>query len=201
LMCSNNQLQLSDLFAAHLLISENDQNGRKDFGTQTLQPQTAIIGEILFSEQSVFNGIFTNHSVTQNGNPAPVSDYTVIDGKLIFNAVGNYTVTMTNDAIVSNYGSPAKVIVEITVKKATGIAEPKQNNLIVYPNPATSELHVKLNSQEAANYAIYNTAGQTVLHGRLQEETAINVESLSKGIYFVQIKTEKDMVTKKIVKN
>ena len=195
--CYNNRLQLSDLFAAHLLI--NDQI-EKRFGAQNLLPQTAILGEELFSEQSMFNGIFTNYSVTQNGNPASESDYTVIDGKLIFSAVGKYTVTMTNDAIVSTENSPAKVIAEITVEKGTGIAESKQNNLIVYPNPATTEIHVKLNSREPENYAIYNTAGQTVLHGRLQEETTINVESLSKGIYYINLDGE-EKTTVSFIKN
>ncbi|MCL1932348.1 MAG: leucine-rich repeat domain-containing protein [Candidatus Azobacteroides sp.] len=197
LNCGNNQLQLSDLFAAHLLI--NNPNGKR-LGTQNLQPQTAILGEALFSEQSVFNGIFTNYSVIRNGNPASESDYTVIDGKLIFNAVGKYTVTITNDAIVSNENAPAKVIVEITVEEGTGIAEYKQNNLTVYPNPATAEIHVKLNSHETVNYAIYNPAGQPVLHGRLQGETTINVESLSKGVYYINFDGERN-TTVSFIKN
>jgi len=182
IICWNNQLQLSDLFAASLLIKDPN---NKLLGTQNLQSQTATLGEELFSEQSVFNGIFTNYSVIKNDNPAPESDYTVINGKLIFNAVGKYTVTMTNDAIVSYKSSPAKVIVEIIVEKGMSIAEPKINNLTVYPNPATKEIHVKLNYSKPTNYSIFNTAGQSVLHGRLQEETTINVESLSKGIYYI----------------
>ena len=194
--CVYNRLQLSDLFAAHLLINNPNE---KWFGTQNLQPQTAILGKELFSEQSVFNGIFTNYSVIQNGDPAPESDYTVIDGKLIFNAVGKYTVIMTNDAIVSN--SLARVVVEITVEKGgTGIAESKQNNLIVYPNPATTEIYVKLNSREPAHYAVYNTAGQPVLHGRLQEETTINVKSLLKGIYYINF-DGKEKTTVSFIKN
>ena len=182
IICWNNQLQLSDLFAASLLIKDPN---KREFGKQNLSPQTAILGEELFSEQSVFNGIFTNYSVIKNDSPAPESDYTVINGKLIFNAVGKYTVTMTNDAIVSYKSSPAKVIVEIIVEKGMSIAEPKINNLTVYPNPATKEIHVKLNYSKPTNYSIFNTAGQSVLHGRLQEETTINVESLSKGIYYI----------------
>jgi hypothetical protein len=195
LTCYNNRLQLSDLFAAHFLT---DDQSEKRFGTQNLQPQIAIIGEALFSEQSVFNGIFTNYSVIQDDNSAPESDYTVIDGKLIFNAVGKYTVIMTNDAIVSI--NPARVIVEITVEKGAGIAEPKQNNLAVYPNPASTEIHVKLNSHETANYTIYNTVGQTVLQGRLQEETTINVKSLSKGIYYINL-NDKENTTVSFIKN
>jgi len=124
LYCRYNKFQLSVLFALHLLIAK--ENG-KLFCTQNLQPQTVKTGEELFSDQSVFNEIFTKYIVTKNGNSVPHSDYTVRKGKLKFNTIGNYTVTMTNDAIISynpyeeysDYDNecPAKVIVDITVER------------------------------------------------------------------------------------
>lgn len=195
IMCYNNRLQLSDLFAAYLLIGDQPDQNAKMLGTQNLQPQIATPGEELFGEQSVFNGIFTNYSVTQNGIPASGNDFTVIDGKLIFNVAGKYTVRMTNDAIVSQEYTPAEVIVEITVEKSTGISTPNQNIFTVYPNPATTEIHVKLTPREAANYTICNTAGQKVLQDRLQEGAVINVESLSKGIYYIYIDDQKNTIS------
>ena len=133
LKCQNNQLQLSDLFALHLLI---DDENYKTLGEQNLPLQTVIVGKELFVEQSVFNGIFTSYDISKdkyyddeeyydyedyynydNYEPVPENDYTVIDGKLKFNTVGKYKVTMANEAIVSIDIYPVEVIVEIIVKK------------------------------------------------------------------------------------
>lgn len=113
--CYDNRLPLSDLYAAHLLI---DDINHKRLGTQNLLPQTVVIGKELFSEQSVFDGIFTKYAVTKDETPAPESDYTIKDGKLTFHAAGEYMVTMTNEAIISHESYPAKVIVVLEVREA-----------------------------------------------------------------------------------
>jgi len=195
--CWNNQLQLSDLFAAHLLIDNKDE---KWFGTQNLQPQTAILGEELFSGQSVFNGIFTNYSVIQNDNPASESNYTVIDGKLIFNTVGKYTVTMTNDAIISKNNS-ARVVVEITVEKGTGIAETERASLLqVYPNPTTGELRIETGELRIKNVELFDMYGKKILTPQFSTLNLLDISHLPAGMYFVRITTGKDVVTKKVVK-
>ena len=129
LWCNDNKFQLSDLYAAHLKI---DTQNNKHFDSQYLPSQTVIVGEELFSEQSVFGGTFTNYSVvTKTGDNALESDYTVVDGKLIFNTIGNYIVTMTNTAIVSYEYELAKVIVEINVIEHSEISvEPSDSSAL-----------------------------------------------------------------------
>ena len=68
--------------------------------------------------------------------------------------------------------------------------------LSIYPNPATTEIHVKLDSKETADYAIYNNIGQTVMSGKLKDDSIINVQSLSTGVYFLRVSGK----TVKIVK-
>ena len=196
LYCYNNQLPLTELFAAHLLIDNRD---RKYLGGQYMPPLTVKTGEELFADQSVINGIFTHYAVMQNGNHVSTNDYTVVDGKLIFNTIGQYTVVMSNDAIVSHPGFYAGVEIEITVEKGTGITNTTQNSIMVYPNPATNEIYVKLNSQQVTNYAIYNIRGQQVKRGRLQEESNINIQSLLKGIYYIKL-DDKDNRTISFIK-
>ena len=110
--CDSNCLQLSDLYAVSQLISNP---GDKILGYQALPPQTALVGQTLFSSQSIFGGIYTNYAVTKNGIPASLGDYTVTNGTIMFNDTGTYNVTMTNAAIVSNASYPAEVVVDITV--------------------------------------------------------------------------------------
>jgi len=113
LYCYWNRLPLSDLFAASERISEQE---NKRLGEQNLLPQTVIIdNEIDYSNQNIFNGIYTQFAVTKNYHPAPESDYTLTGGKIRFHCSGNYTVTMKNEAIISNESYPARVIVDIEV--------------------------------------------------------------------------------------
>jgi Leucine-rich repeat (LRR) protein len=132
LLCYNNQLQLSDLFAASQKISVQ---ANKQLGTQNLSVQPVNIGQWIFSDQNKFNNIPTTFTVTKKRRPVlnrpdkPIlfetvpavlgTDYEINYNSIIsFLVVGNYTVTMTNSSIVSHARFPAKVVVEITVKPA-----------------------------------------------------------------------------------
>jgi len=120
LYCHTNCLPLSDLFAASEKITVQN---NKTLGPQNLLPQTIVIGSTIdYSDQSIFGGKNTQFIITKNNSPAPESDYTLTpDGKITFTSLGNYTVTMTNEAIVSRVSNPAKVIVDVTVKEGAGI--------------------------------------------------------------------------------
>jgi hypothetical protein len=135
--CNNNHLQLSDLYAIKLIV-----DGSSHFGSQYLSATHCNINTELFAVQSVFEGIFTKYTVEINGEPAPESTYSVTDGKLTFHTLGNYTVTMTNDAIISPE-NPAKVIVDIAVVPL-GIAETEALSISVYPNPTNGELRIQV---------------------------------------------------------
>ena len=190
LECYNNNFPLSELFAFSELIATP---GFKLLGTQNLPPIPAIgIGNELFSDQSLFKGIYTTYAVTKNGNPAPSGDYTVVDGKITFNSMGNYTVTMTNSAISSNSHYPAKVIVEVEIVNNTDIpAVIRQSNVVVYPNPTSGELQVRCYELQAGDYGIYNVTGQLVMQGKLQgETTTINAGLLANGVYCLKLPNE-----------
>ena len=84
----------------------------------------------------------------------------------------------------------------------TDIREPSMRvSLQVYPNPATDRLHVVCRdaachvSTVAEEYVMYNSMGQIVLQGKLQDST-INVQSLPNGMYYLKIsdKTAKVMI-------
>jgi len=67
----------------------------------------------------------------------------------------------------------------------------------LYPNPATSVLHIDAN-MELSKITIYNLQGQ-----KLSESTSnsVNVESLSNGLYLLEIEnTNKDVFTKRFIK-
>ena len=63
------------------------------------------------------------------------------------------------------------------------------NSLKLYPNPVVSVLNIKTDSNLINQaYSIIDGLGRVVLNGKLNEvESTINVEQLSKGIYYLKI--------------
>ena len=78
------------------------------------------------------------------------------------------------------------------------------NNIQIYPNPTTDELKIENGKLKIENVAVYNVIGEPVLsfscRRRSLEDEAINVSSLTPGIYFIRIKTENGIVISKFVK-
>lgn len=66
------------------------------------------------------------------------------------------------------------------------------NTLALCPNPATS--FIELTGLEATvNYSIYSTMGKEVAQGIISNNEKINVENLTKGIYFLKLENKKVM--------
>jgi surface protein len=63
------------------------------------------------------------------------------------------------------------------------------SSLQLYPNPALSVLNIKVEPSIVNQpYTIIDNLGRVVLNGKLNEfDTAINVEQLSKGIYYLKV--------------
>jgi hypothetical protein len=59
--------------------------------------------------------------------------------------------------------------------------------LQVYPNPASTQIHVKLDTQEIADYSIYSITGQILQQGKVQNDLPISVESLANGMYYLKV--------------
>lgn len=88
-----------------------------------------------------------------------------------------------------------------------GIDENMQRNeLIIFPNPANSSLTISFSSsqKQTVELRIYNTLGkqiyvekEEITAGKFEKE--INVEKLSDGIYFLQLKTKEGLMNKKIM--
>lgn len=86
---------------------------------------------------------------------------------------------------------------------SAGISENRiQNDLVyVFPNPASGKLRVRngTNSKDL-DLALVNSYGETIYTEKMNSpETFINVENYSKGIYFLQMKTEEGILSKKVV--
>jgi hypothetical protein len=69
----------------------------------------------------------------------------------------------------------------------------------IYPNPATDKITISGNMlTENANIKIYSVSGNLVSEFSY-DENEINLSNLQKGIYFISIKAESNIYTKKII--
>ena len=79
----------------------------------------------------------------------------------------------------------------------TGIVE-NENNMTVYPNPATSVLNV--NAEGYNTIEIVNMLGQVVYTANARNNMQINVSNYNNGVYFVRMNGANGTSTQKFIK-
>ena len=84
----------------------------------------------------------------------------------------------------------------ITVTQGVGIND-VENNISIYPNPASSVLNVNANSN-IQSVEVMNLMGQTIQIEMVNGlNTQINTSSLSNGVYMLRVNTENGVVNQK----
>jgi hypothetical protein len=70
----------------------------------------------------------------------------------------------------------------------------------VYPNPAKDNLIIATNSSAKQSLEIYNIAGQAIYTSEMLAYKTIDISSFTSGIYILELKTDKETLVKKFVK-
>lgn len=109
-----------------------------------------------------------------------------------------YNVSSANDTvqITINYNAPSGV------HETSGII----STMELFPNPGVSSVYLKVNSVKNADakIVIYNSLGSAISEKNValtegKNKIDLNAESLSSGIYFVNVRTGKSTLTRKLV--
>ncbi len=85
-----------------------------------------------------------------------------------------------------------------------GIDESTINNSIyLYPNPTNSTITIQCPENNIQNINIYDITGKLIITENANNETikTLNLHSVDNGIYFVQVKTPDNTITKRIIVN
>lgn len=71
----------------------------------------------------------------------------------------------------------------------------------LYPNPSKGILNISSPNISTYQYSMFTTDGKKVLNGQIQqqENVVLNIQYLSKGVYFITIQSAEVFITKKIV--
>ncbi len=66
------------------------------------------------------------------------------------------------------------------------------NNLVIYPNPATDELHIN-NASQYSSYTVYDIAGRTMASSPLHNDH-INIKHFPQGNYILELRTTNEII-------
>ncbi len=116
---------------------------------------------------------------------------------------GTYSIAATF-AVNTSFGPTTQTLIWfLTIDATTGIQSyNKVSNVLVSPNPATNELFVA-SASHFGKVVIIDALGKTVLShdANYAAQTTINISSLSKGVYFLQVSDGANLTTKKFIKD
>jgi len=110
----------------------------------------------------------------------------VLNGSTEANAIQN-----ANNFTITPYSGGGNDCTQLSVD------ENKLTSISLYPNP-TKDLIQVIGLKSPQNYQLYNTLGKQVSKGTIFNKEKINLQSLSKGIYFLKFDSG---ITKKVIKN
>ncbi|MES2764140.1 MAG: T9SS type A sorting domain-containing protein [Bacteroidota bacterium] len=117
-------------------------------------------------------------------------------------AAGTYSIAASFSVNTSVIPTTQTLTWFLTINSTTGIQSYNQlSNVMVSPNPATSELFIGSGSH-FGKVSIVDALGKTVLthDANYAAQTTINISSLSKGVYFLQVNDGNRVTTKKFIK-
>ena len=83
-----------------------------------------------------------------------------------------------------------------------GITNAETNELIIYPNPASNEIKVKLSNNEKCTIHIFDMNGKLLRNENSfgKEELIISLVGMSSGVYFLRIDFENRMIYRRFIK-
>ena len=75
------------------------------------------------------------------------------------------------------------------------------DNVSIFPNPASDYLHIEQGEENISHVEIINLQGQVIKSQRiLGNQSTLNLANLSAGVYIIKIYTNSGFVVKKLIK-
>lgn len=147
-------------------------------------------------------------AATKADNKVDNVEQVVIDAPV---AGRSYRIEITNKgSLVNNLGAAAPQKYSIIVTGHSGASVSKTNqtlaqespisNIIIAPTK-TKDIVKVLNAPQKATFNIYDLSGKKLQSGNINGDTeSLNLSAYSNGIYIIEVKTEKDVISKRVIK-
>ena len=80
--------------------------------------------------------------------------------------------------------------------------ETTKKGITLIPNPAKDYVYIETQGEKINNFSLYNINGQMVLKSEKLKTTSekLNLSAFSKGVYIIKIITDKNVYSRKVVK-
>lgn len=174
------------------------QNGTKEWtliledGTGAFRSVASSDENILFIGRSYFTDSVTRMLVYVTDPQSNFKSQYIYPTASGCSSRGNGLLVDHNNQVVAvgNYEDTVNYCLTVKFDVITGDIKVMNidDNIILYPNPASDYLYVK--SRIALNYKILNSSGQFILKGTLTPGiSSVSVSNLTNGIYFIRIGT------------
>lgn len=176
----------------------HDSLGYDTLNFQVKLYETSNKVEIVYGKAVLNGNVFTGPQVGLRG--ADISDFnnrtTLSDwGQTAKgNSPGDYCGLSTSSFPVEGLTFSWVPENTLTVKE-----QPKQHDVLIYPNPAGDVLRVALKNLENPAFSIYNVLGRKIISGKIAEDI-IDVQSLTPGMYFLKVFKGNRAITRQFVK-
>jgi hypothetical protein len=155
--------------------------------------------QITFSQQNPICSNVTSFPLS-NGSPAggTYTGNSVVNN--VFNpslaGLGYQTISYTFIDALSNCSTTDSFQIEVV--DCAGLNENNANNLIqIFPNPTDGILNIL--SVENFTFELTDTHGKIILNGESKNSKVLNLDSYSKGVYYLKIVTERKTILEKVV--
>ena len=163
--------------------------------TANANPTLVCLGSAIYFSMTGSNAI------TYDWDYGDGTTSSVPNASHIYSAPGTYIATVKGTFGLCDSSNSIQVI----VNDCTGLEEESlASSIVVYPNPANRFLNISILESEMENVkmAIFNSSGNMV-HSSLissqTEQTTIDINSFSEGVYLIRFNSENKVVTKKLI--
>lgn len=150
--------------------------------------------EINSSEEKVWEYVnpvnSNNGNISTQGDPPP-------NANLTFRAEKYPTNYAAFDGRDLTPGDPIELNPDLTLCNSLSVSEFENNLISIYPNPTNASIQVA-STQNIIKIEVYNILGKRVL---VSLDTTIDLSFQPSGFYLIKIHSDKNSITKKVVKN
>jgi hypothetical protein len=193
--------------SGNVYMSGNFRSPSIAFGTTTLVNVGNLDNIFIAKYSTDGNGLWAK-SVGVGGNNVYYGSFVSSDSSSNVYIIGTFfspsiTFGSTTLANADNSGDYSDFFIAKYSGVSTGIIESLTNNqLIVSPNPTNSSITLAMPNLKNSNVSITTLTGKEVGSYTTQNTSTqtIDISHLASGVYFVSLKSEEGMVTKKIIK-
>ena len=137
------------------------------------------------------SGNATTYVIRRNGEEIASQSNTTFE-EIVADGIYAYSVVATDGN--GHYSAPAHV----TVSVGMVCVDEAEAEFSIYPNPVSGMLNVNGCNAEYS-YVMFNGMGQKVAEGSATGSTQINVDSLTRGVYFLHLTTGTQIRVEKVV--